>query len=59
MPHNAPSETLLTVLFADLGDGTTRLTVRQDGWGDDAMASGAGGGWNQAFDKLAAVLADV
>lgn len=59
MPEDAPSETLLTVLFADIGDGTTRLTVRQDGWQDDAMASGAGGGWSQAMDKLAALLEEV
>ena len=57
MPDDAPSETLLTVLFADLGDGATRVTVRQEGWDDDAMASGAGAGWEQAFHKMAATLA--
>ena len=59
MPEGAPSETVLSVSFADLGDGTTRLTVRQEGWGDDAMATGAGGGWVQAFDKLAGVLSEI
>ena len=59
LPDDAPSETLLTVLFQDLDDGTTHLTVRQEGWADDAMAAGAGGGWSQALDKLAALLEQV
>ena len=49
-------ETLLTVTLEDLGDGRTKLTVRQDGWADPQMAAGAGGGWSQAFEKLAAEL---
>ena len=57
MPEDAPGETVLSVSLDDLGDGSTRLTVRQEGWGDDAMAEGAGGGWSQALEKLAAVLA--
>ncbi len=56
MPEDAPSETVLSLSLADLGDGATRLTVRQEGWGDDAMARGAGGGWSQALEKLAGAL---
>ena len=58
MPEDAPSETVLSVSLADPGDGTTRLTLRQEGWGDDAMASGAGGGWTQALEKLAGLLGE-
>ncbi len=50
-------DTLLTVTLEDLGDGRTKLTLRQDGWADADMAAGAGGGWAQAFDKLATELA--
>ena len=57
MPGDTPMETLLTVSLEDLGDGRTRLTLTQAGWPDEQMAAGAGGGWNQAFDKLTAALA--
>ena len=58
MGEDFPLETIVTVTLEDLGDGRTRLTLTQAGWPDDGMAAGASGGWNQAFDKLAAVLAD-
>ncbi|MDA1061302.1 MAG: SRPBCC domain-containing protein [Chloroflexi bacterium] len=57
MPEGAPSETRLTVVLEDLGDGRTKLTLEQAGWLDDSMAAGANAGWNQALDKLAADLA--
>ena len=57
MPENVPSETLLSVILEELGDGKTKLTLTQAGWPDDTMAQGAGSGWNQAFDKLADALA--
>lgn len=50
-------DTLLTVTLEDLGDGRTKLTLRQDGWADPNMAAGAGGGWSQALEKLAVELA--
>lgn len=49
-------DTLITVTLEDLGDSRTKLTLRQDGWPDPNMAAGAGGGWSQAFEKLAAEL---
>ena len=52
-------ETLVSVILEDLGDGRTKLIVTQSGWADAAMAEGAGGGWNQAFDKLAEALATI
>ena len=56
MPGHAPSETVLSLDLADAPDGATRLTLRQEGWGDDGMAAGAGDGWGQALEKLARVL---
>lgn len=58
MGDDVPLETVVTVTFEDLGDGKTRLTLRQDGWSDPGMAAGANAGWNQALDKLAMVLAE-
>ena len=55
---DVPLETIVTVMLEDLGGGRTKLTLRQGGWPDDGMAAGASAGWNQAFDKLAAALAD-
>jgi len=53
------TETTVTVTLEDLGGGKTKLTLQQTGWSDDSMAAGASAGWNQAFDKLAATLAEV
>lgn len=52
-------ETVVTVTFADLGDGKTRVTLRQAGWPDENMAAGASFGWNAAFDKLVEVLTNI
>ena len=57
MAADVHDETTISVTLEDLGDGRTRLTFRHDGWGDPQMAEGAGGGWGQAFDKLARELA--
>jgi uncharacterized protein YndB with AHSA1/START domain len=57
MSEDVPFETIVTVTLEDLGGGKTKMTLRQTGWPDADMAAGAGGGWNQAFDKLAASLA--
>jgi uncharacterized protein YndB with AHSA1/START domain len=59
MMGDAPMETLLTVTLEDLGDGKTKVTLQQTGFPDPNMAAGAGGGWNQAFDKLEAALVDI
>ena len=58
MGEGHPLETTVTVTLEDLGDGTTKMTLRQAGWPDADMAAGAGGGWNQAFDKLEAIFAE-
>ena len=59
MGDGHPTETILTLTLEDLGDGKTKMTLRQAGWSDPDMAAGAGGGWNQAFDKLEAALVDL
>ncbi|MAU08213.1 MAG: ATPase [Anaerolineaceae bacterium] len=55
MPADAqPLETIITVILDDLGD-KTRMTMTHAG-----IPAGSPGemGWNMAFDKLAAVVAD-
>jgi len=54
-----PMETTVTVTLEDLGGGRTKLTVRQARWPDPGMAAGAGGGWSQAFEKLAEALPEI
>ena len=49
MPEGHPETTEVTVLLADLG-GRTKMVMTHAGMPAD---SGAAGGWNQAFDKLA------
>lgn len=50
-------ETVVTVEFEQLGDGKTKLTLRQVGFPTDEMAAPATEGWNGAFDDLAELLA--
>ena len=49
MPDGYPETTEVTVLLEDLG-GRTKMVMTHAGVPAD---SGAGGGWSQAFDKLA------
>ena len=49
MPDGYPATTYVTVLLEDLG-GRTKMVMTHAGMPAD---SGAGGGWEQAFDKLA------
>lgn len=49
MPDGHPGTTLVTVLLEDLG-GRTRMVMTHAGV---PATSGAGTGWEQAFDKLA------
>jgi uncharacterized protein YndB with AHSA1/START domain len=49
MPDGYPATTEVTVLLVDLG-GRTKMVMTHSGVPAD---SGAGGGWEQAFDKLA------
>ena len=53
MPEGSPETMDVTVTFAHEG-GKTKVTVSHVGHGD---ADHAGAGWEQAFDKLTAVLA--
>jgi len=58
MPEGISMETLVTVTLEDLDGGRTKMTLSQTGFPSEDWAAGAGRGWNQAFDKLVAVLAD-
>jgi uncharacterized protein YndB with AHSA1/START domain len=49
MPEGYPTTTEVTVILEDLG-GRTKMVMTHAGMPAD---SGAGGGWTQAFDKLA------
>ncbi|MFC1923065.1 SRPBCC domain-containing protein [Chloroflexota bacterium] len=53
MPDGYPTTTEVTVLLEDLG-GRTKMVMTHAGVPSD---SGANAGWEQAFDKLTAVLA--
>ena len=53
IPGDFPDEMLITVTLEDRG-GKTFLTLIHEGLGE--MAEGAGQGWNESFDKLAASL---
>ncbi len=52
MPEGYPATTEVTVVLEDLG-GRTKMMMTHAGVPAD---SGAGGGWNQAFDKLADLI---
>jgi uncharacterized protein YndB with AHSA1/START domain len=56
MEGDFPLEMLVTVTFEDLG-GRTKMTLRHEGLPAGEMREGAGGGWNESFDKLAEYLA--
>jgi len=58
MPDGTPATMTIIVTFEDAPDGGTKLTLRHLGWPEAGMAEHAGGGWNQAFDKLEVVLAE-
>ena len=53
MPEGYPTTTEVTVLLEDLG-GRTKMVMTHAGV---PASSGAGGGWQQAFDKLADLVA--
>lgn len=55
MPEGSPATMDVTVTFSH-EDGMTTVTVSHVGHGD---ADQSGAGWEQAFDKLTAVLAQV
>jgi len=58
MPEGVSLETIVTVTLEDLDGGRTKVTLNQAGFPSEDWAAGAGRGWNEALDKLVAVLAD-
>jgi len=55
MTEDFPLEMLVTVDFQDV-DGKTKMTLRHEGLPAGEMLEGAGQGWNESLDKLAASL---
>jgi uncharacterized protein YndB with AHSA1/START domain len=55
MPEGSPSSMDVTVTFSH-ADGKTTVTVSHAGYGEGADRAGAA--WEQAFDKLSAVLVE-
>jgi uncharacterized protein YndB with AHSA1/START domain len=51
MPDDIPLEMMITLTFADLPGGKTRVTLRHTGLPVGEMAEGAGVGWSESFDK--------
>ena len=49
-------ETLVSVTFAADGEGKTRMTFRQTGFKSDASRNGHREGWEESFDRLAALV---
>ena len=49
-------ETLVTVDFANEGEGKTKLTFRQTGFASTASRDGHEGGWSESFDNLQSLL---
>lgn len=57
--HEAIDDAHDLVIFEDIGNGQTRLTLIGNEAMEDAKESGQLEGWNQILDKVAAVLADL
>lgn len=55
--HEATDDTLDVVIFEDLGNGQTKLTLIGNESLEDAKDSGQLEGWNETFEKVAAVVA--
>lgn len=56
MSPEFPEETMTSVTLEDLGEGRTKMTLRQALPSRVAEQSGALEGWSQSFDKLAVYL---
>ena len=55
--HQAIEDAHDVVLFEDLGDGRTKLTLIGNETAEEATKSGQAEGWNQILEKMAAVVA--
>jgi uncharacterized protein YndB with AHSA1/START domain len=59
MNPDMPLEMLVTVTFEDLADGRTKMTLKHEGLPAGEDRDGAGEGWAQSLDKLAALIAEL
>jgi uncharacterized protein YndB with AHSA1/START domain len=55
--HEAIEDARDVVIFEDFGNGQTKLTMIGNETMEDAKSSGQLEGWNEIFDKVAAVIA--
>jgi len=55
--HEAIADAYDVVIFEDLGNGQTKLTMIGNETMEDAKNSGQLEGWNEIFEKVAAVIA--
>jgi len=55
--HEAIEDAHDVVIFEDFGNGQTKLTMIGNETMEDAKNSGQLEGWNEIFDKVAAVVA--
>jgi uncharacterized protein YndB with AHSA1/START domain len=51
-----PLELEVVVLFEDLGDGKTKMTLEHRGFPEGEHKTMASAGWNESFDKLAKAI---
>jgi hypothetical protein len=57
LEHEAIDDARDVVIFEDYGNGQTKLTMIGNESMEDAKNSGQLEGWNEIFDKVAAVIA--
>ncbi|HET6929022.1 MAG TPA: SRPBCC domain-containing protein [Candidatus Acidoferrum sp.] len=57
--HEAIDDARDVVIFEDYGNGQTKLTMIGNETMEDAKNSGQFEGWNETFDKVAAVIAQL
>lgn len=60
LPEGMPSEMVVTVLFEDVADGKTQLSIvyhpENEAMYDAMMKSGMEAGWSTSLDKMAAAM---
>ncbi len=56
MPGDIPLELGVTIVFEDTDDGKTKMTLTHVGMAAGAPSDQMEQGWNQSFDKMAAML---
>jgi len=50
--QNFPLELYVVIVFEELGNGKTKMTLHHCGFPDEQQAALSQNGWNQSFDKM-------